>query len=106
MPVDLSKVAQPSVPLVGAAADAAIQQFEVKVGMRCVGCGERVQKGWEFCKVTPIMQGNQPTLQVQSVVACDREECDFAEEAAKVSRARRRVEWEWLIDQTEDEAGQ
>jgi hypothetical protein len=83
--------------MVGAIAEEAKQAAEVRSGMRCQGCGERITRGYEFIRfrvyATP---SGKPEVRKQMTYACSRDECDYAMVAAQHSSAMRPVEWAFL----------
>lgn len=65
--------------------------LEHQLGVRCNGCGRRVTMGVKFTSLDPR---RQPP--VMAVVACSREECDFAERARDGATFMEMVEYAWL----------
>jgi hypothetical protein len=76
---------------------------EVEAGLRCAGCGERVRKGWEFTVVRvlrdPTDLSGKRVTGIKTVIACGREECDYAFRAGKEATAMRQVAYMFLDEE-------
>jgi hypothetical protein len=90
-------------PITGKAAEEALRQAETHLGMRCVGCGERVTVGMRFHRLSAVTENGQPTIRHQMAVACTRDECDFAFRARGEAMAMEMVEFAFLDDPPEGE---
>ena len=85
--------------LVGELADEAVRQAEVQSGMRCQGCGERIERGWEFVRFRVFADNGEgkPEVRKQMTYACmGRNDCDYAAVAGQHSSAMRPVQWAFL----------
>ena len=73
---------------------------EVKTGLRCAGCGERIVKGFEFVRVQVVRDGlsGQRAALRSTTTSCVRPECDYALRCAQESTALRPIEWQFLDD--------
>lgn len=72
---------------------------EVKVGLRCAGCGERITRGFEFIRVQVVKHprtGERSALR-STQVSCARIECDYAFTCGQLATAVRKIDNEWLF---------
>lgn len=97
----LAAMARRAADLGAGAAPAAIEakgrkQAELKLGMRCAGCEERIGVGLEFTRIDVVMKG-KPTIDVQKLACCNGAAgCTFAERARGAADAMTMVEYVWL----------
>lgn len=81
---------------------------EVKVGLRCAGCGERIVKGYKFLRVQvvkdPLGSGERAVMRSETI-ACVREECDYVLKCAADATAVKKIDNEWLFLDDERIAG-
>lgn len=68
---DLGALKMPSPEMVAGA----LAHVELELGLRCQGCTRRIGGGFRFTRIGTTPQG----IQMQSAVACMREDCDHAE---------------------------
>jgi hypothetical protein len=65
--------------------------------------GERVRKGWEFTVVRvlrdPTDLSGKRVTGIKTVIACGREECDYAFRAGKEATAMRQVAYMFLDEE-------
>lgn len=98
----LAAMARRAADLGAGAAPAAIEakgrhQAELKLGMRCAGCEERIGVGLEFTRIDVVMVKGKPTIDVQKLACCNGADgCKFAEEARGAADAMTMVEYVWL----------
>lgn len=85
-------------PLVGAEARDGRVYAERAAGMRCAGCGERIETGFRFTHFEPVLARGQRTVNTKVVSACSREECDFADRVRQGASAAELLEFAWLDD--------
>lgn len=55
--------------------DAAIEEAEVRLGLRCVGCRSRVKSGFKVLSIEAALVGGQPAVDAKGVVVCVDPEC-------------------------------
>lgn len=67
-------------------------EMELAFGQRCHGCGRRVGIGLRFCSIDP-RDAERPAIYR---VACNRDDCDFAELARNGATSMEMVEFAWL----------
>lgn len=84
--VDLARAALSD----GEARDAQ-EMLELRMGMRCGGCGRRIGLGFKFASLDP--RATEPVLKLS---ACNRLDCDFAESARDGATVMEMVEFAWL----------
>lgn len=66
-------------------------------GQRCGGCQRRITIGFQFQRVELVMgQDGAPIADIQRLSACNRDDCDFADEARKNADFCEMVEYAWL----------
>lgn len=88
-----------------AAAEAQVAA-EKKAGLRCFGCGDRIEQGLEFITFNASFEAmfrgeaQGPVMQTLRAFGCDGSgdegKCDFAVAAAASATVMRRVENVWL----------
>lgn len=66
--------------------------YELKLGMRCSGCGRRIGVGIQFTAIAPRSE----RMPVIRMAACRREDCDFMEQAKDGAAAMQVVQFVWL----------
>lgn len=80
-------------------AEALCAAEEVRTGMRCAGCGERIGVGFRFTRVEALIhpKTHEPMAASMIVGACNGAAgCDFADEARSGASAAEMVEYLWL----------
>jgi hypothetical protein len=81
-------------------------KIEGQLGLRCGGCGRRIKVGFQFTKIDVVLIADHPKADVLKLSACDRDDCDFAEEARKGADVVEMVEYAWLVDVDEERPGE
>lgn len=74
---------------------------ELQLGLRCHGCKERIQDGWELIRYHVLRDpsgGDGRMIGAQHVFACGKDGCGFLLEAAPLAVAFRRVKWMFTDD--------
>lgn len=66
-------------------------EFELALGMRCHGCGRRISFGLRFVSID-VRDAKAPAVYR---VACNRMDCDFAEQCREGADAMEMVEFAW-----------
>lgn len=98
--IDLSAMKTASVPLSEKDAAEARKKAELKLHMRCTGCGERIGTGFEFTRFIPQRGPEGVMVGKMTVAACNgagaEGTCDFASEARDGATVVRIVEYVWL----------
>ena len=83
---------------------------EMKAGMRCGGCEERITIGFEFVhfhvEMREVDGAKIPVHETRRIFACSRDGCGFAELVAQDADAMRPVEWAFLDHKAIEEPGQ
>jgi hypothetical protein len=69
---------------------------EVKAGLRCEGCHQRVEVGLEFVTMRFYTARGQFVAHKQHAVACQRDECDFRVKCGREAHLMRPVSNRWL----------
>lgn len=73
------------------------RQAELRLGMRCAGCGERIGVGLKFTRVDVVMSEGKPAIDVQVLAACNGANgCDYATKAQEGADVMEMVEFVWL----------
>lgn len=68
------------------------ERLELRMGMRCRGCLRRIGIGIKFRSVD-VRDAERPVI---SMAACNRVDCDFAEQAREGATCMEMVEFVWL----------
>jgi hypothetical protein len=66
------------------------EDMELQLGLRCGGCGRRVGMGFRFKSFD--VRSDMPIVQL---IACVRDDCDFAEQARVDADVMEMVEYAW-----------
>lgn len=83
--------AGPAIPL------EVLTQVEIKSGLRCQECGERIAKGWRYTWAEPTVIEGTPLVVLGSASLCERPTCEGIEKSAQLDPiCRERLEIEWL----------
>jgi hypothetical protein len=69
---------------------------EIKAGLRCEGCKQRVEVGIEFITMRFYSARGQFAAHKEHAVACQREGCDFRVQAGRQAHLMRPVSNRWL----------
>lgn len=81
---------------------------EVHAGLRCGGCGCRIERGFEFVRAEAWRDprtGTRVPQRHRSFACTGIDDCDFALRAAQGATAVRRIDNEWLFMDDEKLAG-
>lgn len=69
---------------------------EIKAGLRCEGCRQRVDVGIEFITMRFYSARGQFAAHKEHAVACQRDDCDFRVRAGRQAHLMRPVSNRWL----------
>lgn len=78
-----------------------LEWAELKTGLRCAGCGERITQGFEFVKLQVLrdpVSGARQALR-STMTTCVRPECDYVLQVARESVAVRKIEVQFMDDE-------
>lgn len=67
------------------------EMLEGELGARCKGCGRRITIGIQFTSIDP--RAERPVMRL---AACNREDCDFAEQCRDGATYMEMIEFAWL----------
>jgi hypothetical protein len=73
------------------------EMLEHRLGMRCDGCGRRIQIGFKFASIDPRHQS--PVLNLST---CTRDDCGYAEQCREGATVMEMVEFAWLDENGPD----
>lgn len=93
---DLSRVGPRRMPA-GPSRDKALAGAELEQGMRCSGCGRRIEDGIICARITVNLDGAgraKPRTQRRS--ACSRKDCDYMPQLVTLSTVMEITELRWL----------
>lgn len=78
--------------------DAMRREAEMRAGMRCHGCGERFERGFEFVIFKALTQQGRTLVEERNTFACARGEgeCGYFVRMAKEAVAMKVIGWTFL----------